>query len=70
MKPSYLIPVLTGVSTVEEKIKYQGHKMILPGKFIQSLPGVSWKEKIKKKGIEVGKKIYHFRSQKQELLRV
>lgn len=49
MKPSYLIPVLTGVSTVEEKIKYQGHKMILPGKFIQALPGVSRKEKIKKK---------------------
>lgn len=46
MKSSYLIPMLTGVSTVEKKRKYQGHKMILPGKFIQALPGVSWKKKI------------------------
>lgn len=56
MKYSYFIPMLTGVSTVEENIKYQGHKMILPGKFTKALPGVSWKEKIKKKRIEVGRK--------------
>lgn len=36
MKSSYFIPMLTGVSTVEKDIKYQGHKMILPG-FARSL---------------------------------